>query len=215
MYNWENIQTKTELEYVLDILKEKIGNSKIKKIFSFCVPSPNKNNNIIKYSSIDESLYILFDNDYALIIDFMFISSIYIEYRILNEEEMAMAAEEEDILNSCYETYGWDFDKNNNRIETSFRIKTIVNICGEYSEIDKFLVNGFSESYEKWISNGESSDIITIPSGGDYFDKLSVCLRNGIQIELIPAHAESDGYYYIKIYDNNNIIRYDKKEVVK
>ena len=31
MLSWENIQTKTELEYVLNVLKEKIGNSKIKR----------------------------------------------------------------------------------------------------------------------------------------------------------------------------------------
>lgn len=45
MCKWEDIQTKTELEFVLDALKRKIENSNIKRIFSFDDAIPRKENN--------------------------------------------------------------------------------------------------------------------------------------------------------------------------
>ena len=35
MYKWNYIQTKTELEFIFDILKEQIKDIKVKRFFSF------------------------------------------------------------------------------------------------------------------------------------------------------------------------------------
>lgn len=52
MCKWEDIQTKTELEFVLDVLKEKIGICSVKRIFSFDDAIPRKDNNKIEYNTI-------------------------------------------------------------------------------------------------------------------------------------------------------------------
>lgn len=217
MYSWEKIQTKTELEYVLDVLKEKIGNSKVKRIFSSEDAIPKKVDNTLQFTSLSEPLYILFDNDYCLIIDFYFYSEIYIEYRKMTEDEQKLSInniskKEIDYFNGHHEIYSWDFDDNNKRIEESFRVKHIVDISGQYDEIVSFSVNGFHDEYDKWISDGSSSDIITIPAGGDYFNALIITLKNGIQIEVLPQTADDDGYYDLKVYDKDHIINFNQIE---
>ena len=64
MCKWEDIQTRTELEFVLDVIKKKVGNININRIFSFDDAIPRKDNNKIEYNTLEEPLYILFDNYY-------------------------------------------------------------------------------------------------------------------------------------------------------
>lgn len=196
MYYWNKIETKTEADFIFNILKEKIGNSKITGIFSFDDSIPENKNNKIEYNSLAEPLYILFDNDYCLIIDFVFYSSLNVEYRKLKTEEINNISQNKiDYFNSHHEVYGWDFDKNGNRIEESFKIKHVIDISGQYDEILKFEINGFHDEYFKWINNGINSSLIKIPAGGDYFSQLKIILNNGIKIIICPQPTESDGYY--------------------
>ena len=60
MYIWNDIETKTEIEFIFNILKEKIKDSKIKRIFSADDRVPEKNNNEIIYDMLEEPIYILF-----------------------------------------------------------------------------------------------------------------------------------------------------------
>lgn len=87
MLKWENIQTKTELEYIIGVLKEKISCLEIKRIFSFYPEIPAKIDNEIVYKALIDPLYILFNDDYCLIINFIYYLKIYIEYRKLTDEE--------------------------------------------------------------------------------------------------------------------------------
>ena len=218
MCKWEDIQTKTELEFILDVLKEKIGNSSIKRIFSFDDAIPGKDSNIIEYNTLEDPLYILFDNDYCLIIEFTNYSSIYIDYRKITPEEMKqgignVSNKDIDYLNNYHEIHGWDFDENRNRIEESFRMKKIIEIHGNYDKINDIQIEGFNTSYEKRISNGSISSMITIPAGGDYFKSVKFILNNGIEISMCPQDAEMDGYYDLMIEDKNNIIKYKSEEI--
>lgn len=52
MCKWEDIQTRTELEFVLDVIKKKVGNININRIFSFDDAIPRKDNNKIEYNTI-------------------------------------------------------------------------------------------------------------------------------------------------------------------
>lgn len=218
MCKWEDIQTKTELEFVFEIIKEKIGDSSIKRIFSFDDAIPRKNNNKIEYNTLEEPLYILFDNDYCLIIEFTNYSSIYLDYRKVTPEKIKQAIrsvsnKDIDYLNNYHRIHGWDFDDNRNRIEPSFETKEIIEIHGNYDNISDIQIDGFNDSYEKWISNGSSSSIITIPAGGDYFKYIKFILNNGIKINMCPQDAEMDGYYDLIIEDGNNIIKYRSDEI--
>lgn len=218
MYKWEDIQTKTELEFVLDVLKEKIGDSSIKRIYSLDDDIPIKENNKIEYTTLADPLYILFDNDYCLIIEFTNYSSIYLDYRKITPEEIKQGVgnisnKDIDYLNNYHEIHGWDFDENRNRIEESFRMKEIIEIHGSYDKINDIQIDGFNDSYEKWISDGSSSSMITIPAGGDYFKSIKFILNNGIEISMCPQDAVMDGYYDLIIEDKNSIINYKSEEI--
>lgn len=218
MYKWEDIQTKTELEFVLDVLKEKIGDSSIKRIYSLDDAIPRKENNKIEYTTLEDPLYILFDNDYCLIIEFTNYSSIYLDYRKITPEEIKQGVgnisnKDIDYLNNYHEIHGWDFDENRNRIEESFRMKEIIEIHGNYDKINDIQIDGFNDSYEKWISNGSSSSMITIPAGGDYFKSIKFILNNGIEISMCHQDAVMDGYYDLIIEDKNSIINYKSEEI--
>ncbi len=71
----------------------------------------------------------------------------------------------------------------------------------------------FNDSYEKWISNGSSSSMITIPTSGDYFKSIKFILNNGIKIKMRPQDDEMDGCYDLIIEDGNNIIKYKNNEI--
>lgn len=218
MCKWEDIQTKTELKFIVDVLIEKTKNSNIERIFSFDDAIPRNNIDIIEYTTLEEPLYILFDNKYCLIIEFTNYSSINLVYRKITSDEIKQSIrnisnKNIDYLNNYHEIYGWDFDDNRNRIEDSFKIKTITEIKGNYDRINDIQIDGFSDSYEKWISNGRVSSMITIPAGGDYFKSIAFILNNGIEISICPQPAEMDGYYDLIIKNINNIIGYSNREI--
>lgn len=219
MCKWEDIQTRTELEFVLDVIKKKVGNININRIFSFDDAIPRKDNNKIEYNTLEEPLYFLFDNDYCLIIEFTNYSSIYLDYRKITPEKIkqtigSVSNKDIDYLNNYHEIHGWDFDENRNRIEDSFRMKEIIEMHGNYDKISDIQIYGFDGSYEKWISNGSISSMITIPAGGDYFKSIKFILNNGIKISMCPQDAEMDGYYDLIIEDDNDIIKYRSEEML-
>jgi len=218
MCKWEDIQTKTELKFIVDVLIEKIKNSNIERIFSFDDAIPRKNIDIIEYTTLEEPLYILFENKYCLVIEFINYSSINLDYRKITSDEIKQSIgnisnKNIDYLNNYHEIYGWDFDENRNRIEDSFKIKIITEIKGNYDRINNIQIEGFSDSYEKWISDGKVSSMITIPAGGDYFKSITFILNNGIEISVCPQENEMDGYYDLIIKDINNVIKYSNKEI--
>lgn len=92
-------------------------------------------------------------------------------------------------------------------------MKEIIEIHGNYDKISDMQIEGFNYSYEKWISDGRSSSMITIPAGGDYFKSIQFILNNGIKINVCPQDAEMDGYYDLIIEDGNNIIKYRNDEI--
>ncbi len=217
MYEWNNVQIKTELEFILKIIKERTKNSKIKRIFSKDAGVPQMIDGKIVYDLLDEPLYILFEDNWCLIITFLFYSEIYIEYREIKPEELKDSIspvdnKEIDYFNCHHEVYGWDFDENRNRIEESFRVKHVYDVKGEYDLIKDFKVRGFHDEYDKWVSDGRGSDIITVPAGGDYFDALIIVLNNGVEIGIYPDDADSDGYYSLVLKDPNRCLEYNLEE---
>ncbi len=213
MYKWDNIETKVELEFVLDRLKEKFNGIKIKRIFSFDDGIPRKIEDKIVYDTMTQPLYILFENKYALIMDFTNYSEIYIEYRKLTASELkesisSVTKKEIDYLNSYREIYNFSFDDKNH-----FKKIEEIKINGCYDKICDMKVNGFHTEYEKWINNGNGASLITIPKGGDYFDRITIILGNGIEISMCPKDAEMDGYYDLIIEDPCNCIKYDSKKL--
>lgn len=150
--------------------------------------------------------------------EFINYSSINLDYRKITSDEIKQSIRNIsnknidyliDYLNNYHEIYGWDFDENLNRIEDSFKIKTITEIKENYDRINDIQI----EAYKKWISNGRVSSMITILTGGDYFKFITFILNNVIEISICPQPTEMDGYYDLINKDTYNIIKYSNKEI--
>lgn len=211
MHEWMDIQTKTELEFVLEDLCEEIRKQRIKRIFSADSGVPKEINEEICYSTLDQSLYILFENDYRLKIVFLEYSSIDISYGQIIEEELeegiGLNNEKIDYLNCHHDIHGWNYDENGKLLGIGDIVETI-DMKGEYGNISNITVNGFHDEFWKWVNGYNHCSMILIPAGGDYFDSITFIFDNGIEISMCPQDAAADGYYDLIIKDKNNVIQY-------
>ena len=125
---------KNILKKVLPILKQE----KIKKICSFN-SSHNTHSDKIMYS-IDAPLYIVFEDSTCLIVEYYFVSELYIEYRNLTKktEEYEKL---DDLFNVKHEIYN----------SNTYTLSTIDTIELEYSYINEIKINKFSYEYEVWV----------------------------------------------------------------
>lgn len=169
MFEWGDIGTKTETEFVLKCIYEKIWNKKIIKVFDLYGDIFDWNKKDNSYVCTDDDVYIMFEDNTCLIIGLTDRSSAWIKYVILSKEEL----EKYNTINDMFKFNNVDF---------------------EYDSIIGFEVNSFSNEFDKWISNGNTSNMITIPAGGDYFDKIKIILKNNTKICLQAEDAISDGY---------------------
>ena len=147
---------------------EKQKNIPIIKIYSKNYDCPD---NTGRYS-IDTEFYILFQNQYALIIDYRNIDSLYIQYKEMNEEELKEAAK----IN-CNDFF--------NRIDevcdsrTWKLLRRQISIF-EYGCIKDIKYDIVKTKYEVW-ENSSIKEIILI-------------LDNENEIHIYPEPALSDGY---------------------
>lgn len=169
MFEWEDVETKTEIEFVLKCIYEKIWNKKIVKIFDLYGNTFNWKQKENSHVCTDDDVYIMFEDNTCIIINLVNRSAAWIKYKKLSKNEK----EEFSTINDMF-----TFENNN----------------FNYDSIHEFKVNSFSHEYEKWISNGNTSSMITIPAGGDYFDKITIVLKNNIKIFIQAEDAMSDGY---------------------
>ena len=214
---WNNIQTRTEVNFILDSILKEIQDKKIKRIFSLEEIILEKRDKLYYENDMKDPIYILFDDDYCLILNFPFYSDLSIEYRKLSDSEYrrsisTISQDELDIINGHHEIYSWDFNPDGSRIEESFGVKKIYDIQGTYGNIIDYSVSSFHEEYEKWVNGCDQSSMITIPAGGDYYNQITFYMNNGLEFMIKPQTADSDGYYDLNINDKNNVIEYQKKE---
>ena len=214
MYKWDNVQTKTEMEFVLKCIFEKMNSKKIKRIFDLegGFGEDLKEKTIVL--SIDDEVYIEFEDEFCLIINLTQESDAFIEYRKLsNNEKNAFSKlqnSDKDFFNNHREIHGWITKEDGSR-EPSPEPYRIIDINFKYDEIESFEVIGFNHSFEKWISKGEGLSEITIPEGGDYFNQINFILKNGSKICLAAEDAIFDGYADLWIEDESGNLNIEDK----
>lgn len=177
MYKWNNVQTKTEMEFVLKCIKEKIYSKRIKRIFdldgSF---AENIKENYVNVT-IDNEIYIEFENNYCLIINLTQESDADIEYRELTDDEKnrfsLLPDESKDLFNCHHEVHDWNTNEDGGR-EPSEEPYKVTDISLKYDVVSSFEVVGFDHSFEKWISTGNGCTQIDIPAGGDYLSLIHI-----------------------------------------
>lgn len=168
------------LEY-LDRLLSALKHRKIKTVFTLYPPMWNNYDGYRTYDA-DTELYILFDDDMCLVINYRFIDKLNIEYRPLLETERE--AYEKTIIKDCFNTRNDIYDFRLNKV---IRTETVEL---EYDVIETVSVKPVSYEYGKWIDNG----IEYMQPTEETFDELRLHMKNGKTITICPACAEVDGY---------------------
>ena len=212
MFEWGSIQSKNEMEFVLDCILKEIKNRKAIKIFGLGNEIAQANSSGVIGCTIDDELYIQFDNGKNLVINFTQQSDAFIEYRELTQEENERyeITEKPDLFNCHHEIHTWEKDQNGHPTIPSKEPFEIYDINLKYDLIIDYEIHGFNHSYDKWVSNGNTSYMITIPEGGDYFDRIDLIMKNGARICIYAEDAIFDGCANVWIEDKNNNLTYSK-----
>lgn len=171
-----DIIKKSELQSFFDNILKSLNKNKIEKICS------EDDFGSINNYSIDKPLIIIFENKYALFIEYPFIDSLSIEYRKLSNEEKTKYAgiDVHDFFNRTNEIY------NSNNWKLSRR----ESIRFDYNIIDKFEIRNVIGIYDVWDNN----NIISKEPTKETFDKITIILNNGKKINICPEDAIFDGY---------------------
>lgn len=154
-----------------------IKNVKVKAIFSLS-PGFYRYKNSTRIYSADVPIYILFENEMCLIIDYPFIDELHIQFRKMTSEDCFSG------VNSHGEN-----------------IEQIASIALEYDSINAISVHRFSHDYSKWIDN----DIKITAAGKETFDEIKFTMDNGRGFTVCADDAEADGYTLIWATDDEEI----------
>jgi hypothetical protein len=166
-----------------------IKNVKVKAIFSLS-PGFYRYKNLTRIYSTDVPIYILFENEMCLIIDYPFIDELHIQFRKMTSEE----------ISACH--YGALTDCFHNVNSHGEDIEQIASIALEYDSINEILVHRFSRDYSKWIDN----DVKITAAGKETFDEIKFTMDNGRGFTVCADDAEADGYTLIWATDAEAII---------
>ncbi len=163
-------ETKEYFNSIMDDLKQ----SKVKSIFSFC--SLSWCNRGCRIYDTDESIYILLQNDYCLVVDYPFIDALDVQFRKLTETEY-------DEYSQMHEK---DFFHTVNKIEDC-RTET----CNlEYGSIIDVSLRAVTDDYDKWVND----DIEFVSPTEETFDEIRFIMSNGKSFVICPDEAIADGY---------------------
>ena len=87
MFEWEDVANKTEMEFVLKCIHEKIWNKKIVKIFDLYGNTFNWKKKENSYVCTDDDVYIMFEDNSCIIINLVNRSAAWIKYKKLSKKE--------------------------------------------------------------------------------------------------------------------------------
>jgi hypothetical protein len=189
--------------YFEEILK-KMQNIKIRAVFS-AGPFFSSNMGYRRYED-DAPIYVLFENNECLIIDYRFIDLLYIDFRPLNSKENALLEKVmiKDFFNCSVDIHRWD--KNDKGESVVGAIDHTETISLEYEAISSIDLRPVTEEYEKWIDG----DIDYVTPTEDTFDEIKFTMSNGNTFIICADHAYVDGYVMAWSTDaEESIIQYD------
>ena len=172
--------------YFEDIIRRNAG-IKIKSIFS---EPPGFSNNLgfRKYFD-DMPIYIQFENDFCLVIDYQFIDALNVEYRPLSEEEKDQFADlwVKDYFNCTVDIHSYTRDENGDFLD---RVKDrTMTISLEYDMLTSVEIRRVTEGYSKWIDGDLECAVPT----EETFDEIKFIMKNGNTFIVCADDAMVDG----------------------
>lgn len=165
-------------EYFNSVIK-KMCNVPIKAIFSLSTLSFSGGRGLRIFRA-GEKVFLKFENETCLVIDYPYIDSLEVELRKMTPQELEKYADDEfqkkDWFNSIYE---W---KSKSEDSISWRESYSL----EYSSIEKITLRPVTEEYEKW--DGDNGPDFFTPTG-ETFDEITITMCNGKSIGILPEWA--------------------------
>jgi len=184
---------KSEMIKYFDSIMGDLTLSKIKAVFSIAPLSWNSNKGYRIYST-DSEIFILFENEFCLIINYFFIDDLNIQFRKLTslEKDEYNKLRTKDFFNT-------ENDIHDYRTDTVYQTET----CNlEYGNIAEVSLRSVTEDYSKWLGN----DIDFVSPTDETFDEIKFTMSNGKSFIVCPDDAIADGYALFWSDDTNEII---------
>ncbi len=167
--------------------------SKIKAIFALSTPSWGHNRGYRTYST-NEELYILFENEWCLIINYRFIDFLDVDFRRLTEKEKNKYEELliKDYFNNSIDVY----DSHSKTYETRY--------CKlDYDCIERVLFRSVTDDYSKWIGD----DLEFVSPTDETFDEIKFIMNNGNSFIICADEAEVNGFAMFWSEDSKDEIK--------
>ncbi len=167
------------IAYFNSIISE-LKESKIKTIFSLSDPHWSSHKGYPIYNSETE-FYILLENGKCLVIDYLFIDLLNVQFRKLTKQEMD---EYETLLTKdC-------FNRISNLYDYNYKIKRVDSCTFEYGCITSINLRSVTKKYNKWI-NGQIDYVLPTE---ETFSVIDFTMSNGNSFAICADDAEVDGY---------------------
>lgn len=180
-------------EYFNSIIP-KLKGIKIKSIFFLSPPFWHNHENFRTYF-YDTDVYILFENDYCLVIDYPFINELKVEFRKMTSQEKYDYERTyiKDIFNTVNHIHSNTYSNKICRVES----------CElEYGSIEKVTIRSVIGEYTTCVNN----DFDFFEATEETFDEIEFTMSNGKSFIICADDAEADGYVLIWSKDTNETI---------
>ena len=189
----------SEAKKFFDDLLIKVDGMQIKSICSFC-PSFNSHAGYRIYSDCSP-IYIEFENGQYLIIEYPFIDSLRVEFRMLDAKEIADNQDPaiKDYFNCSVDIY-------NSRYGEVGDINRTEVISLEYDALERVEIFPVKNKYYKWINK----NIEHVMPTNETFREIKFIMTNGNSFSICGDSAWADGYILAWSTDaKESIIQYD------
>lgn len=180
--------------YLTTVLQKAKG-QKIKAVFSLTHMSWHTSE-LTRTYWINDSIYILFEDDMALIINYLYMDALALEYRPLTSDE------KEKYTDGCAEgrlEEDWFNCVTAHVNRANGKARRLQKCTLEYGRIVGFVLYPVSGKYLKWVNVPERSTpaLTYVDATEETFDEIEFLMDNGKRISLCPDEADSDGYVYV------------------
>lgn len=176
------ISKKSEATSYFNSILCSLKEEKIKAVFSLSSPSWNFYNRSFRTYRTDEEVYVLFENDWCLVINYRFIDYLDVDFRKLTETEIKEY--EELLIKDCFNTTNDLYDFHSKQIYETQTCKL------EYDNIESISLKSVTDKYSKWVDD----DICFASSTEETFDEIKFSMSNGKSFIICADDAETDGY---------------------
>lgn len=184
-----NLSKKSQAEEFFTAVVEEMKGVPIKAVFSLSSVSffhDGKGQRGLRiFDASDAKVFVMFENELCLVIEYPFIDSLDVDLRKMTTEESELYSDEEQQEKDWFNAV---FKFRRSLKDEGYWSETY---SLEYSTIEKVSFRSVTREYEKWISN---NNLDFVNPTDETFDEITITMCNGKSIVICPEDALSDGY---------------------